>query len=142
MAIKELRRAGLGMWIVGALSACSGQESDTELACGEPILHDGIRVQVTAVTARAPGQPMTGATIILYDARTDPPTKLGSQATADRGEFDFTADGVTDIPGCWAQLSYTLNGYGNEAVVLDVTGLLEVAIRDGTALVIEDPMML
>lgn len=144
MAMRKLRRTGLGIGIACALSACAGKESDTEPACGEPVLHDGVRVQVTVLNALAEMRPLEGATVVLYDGRTDPPTRLGYKSTADRGEYDFTADGVTDIPGCWSQLSYTLNAYGSgtRAAEIDVTGPLEVAIREGTALVIEEPMSL
>lgn len=142
--MREIWNASFGIGIVCTLSACSGKESDTEPVCGEPVLHDGVRVQVKVLDARAETRPLENATVILYDARTDPPIKLGAQSTARRGEFDFTADGVTDIPGCWSQLAYTLNAYGNgtRAAEIDVTGQLETALREGAALVIEEPMSL
>jgi hypothetical protein len=105
---------------------------DTEPTCGAPVIHDGVQVKIRIEDGYGHGN--DGAGVILYDLTADPKTILGHDALAPDANYEIVADGVTDLPGCWDQLSYQLHLTGNSVLDIDVTADLEQAILAGTPL--------
>ena len=118
---------------VACASAADTSETDVEDdgACGEVSAWD---VTVRGAVVDGSGGPVAGAAVRLDDMGWNPGTTLGDGTTDGSGAFEFLADDVTSVDGCWGTLlDYVVRAeLGDAAAERDVNTPLYNAIQDGT----------
>lgn len=127
---------GVTWLVMVGLGACAGPAADDTAdsspgACGEVSTWD---VTVLGRVEDGMGAPVPGARVVLEDRGWEPGTVLGEDDTDGAGQFEFVAEGVTSVEGCWGSLlDYVVVATeGSRQAERGVNQLLHQAIDDGT----------
>ena len=101
-------------------------------ACGDVTVHD---VRLVGGVVFQNGDDAADVDVFLDDRAWENEI-LGGTTTNGAGQFDFLAQGVTDVEDCWGLLDYVLVAEdGQDSVEDGINPQLRTAIADGTLIV-------